>query len=59
MSRNSLSKKKCFNEIKKLIDNPQLMQKIQKNNFKSVIHTIQKKVIKIDSWKGQNLDFKL
>ena len=35
------------------------MQKIQKNNFKSVIHTIQKKVIKIDSWKGQNLDFKL
>ena len=56
---NKVNKENLFNEIKKLIDNPQLMQKIQKNNFKSVIHTIQKKVIKIDSWKGQNLDFKL
>ena len=54
-----VNKENLFKEIKKLIDNPQLMQKIQKNNFKSVIHTIQKKVIKIDSWKGQNLDFKL
>ena len=56
---NKVNKENLFNEIKKLIDNPQLMQKIQKNNFKSVIHTIQKKIIKIDSWKGQNLDFKL
>ncbi len=56
---NKVNKENLFNEIKKLIDNPQLMKKIQKNNFKSVIHTIQKKVIKIDSWKGQNLDFKL
>ena len=56
---NKVNKENLFNEIKKLIDNPQLMQKIQKNNFKSVIHTIQKKVIKIDSWKGQNLDLKL
>ena len=54
-----VNKENLFKEIKKLIDNPQLMQKIQKNNFKSVIHTIQKKIIKIDSWKGQNLDFKL
>ena len=56
---NKVNKENLFNEIKKLIDNPQLMQKIQKNNFKSVIHTIQKKIVKIDSWKGQNLDFKL
>ncbi len=56
---NKVNKDDLFNEIKKLIDNPNLRKKIQKENFKSVIHTIEKKVNKIDSWKAKNLEFKL
>ncbi len=54
-----VTKDNLYHEIKKLIDNSSLRKKTQRDNFSSVIHTIEKKVNKIDSWKGQNLEFKL
>ncbi len=48
-----------FLKIKKLIENPIFRKKTQKDNFNSVIHTIKKKVEKIDTWKAQNLELKI
>ncbi len=44
-----------FNQIKKLIDNSKTRKEIQRENFKNVVHKLQNKVKKIDTWKKMHL----
>ena len=52
---NNVNENQLYNKIKSLIRNNSLRKKIQKYNFQNVVHTIEKKVKKIDQWKEQNL----
>ena len=56
---NKVTEDDLYNRIKNLIDNPIKRKKIQLQNFRSVVHTIKKKVKKIDTWKQSNLIFNI
>ena len=56
---NNVTEDDLYNKIKNLIDDPIKRKKIQLQNFRSVVHTIKKKVNKIDTWKKSNLIFNI
>ena len=54
---NNVNENELFKKIKYLIEKPNIRKKTQLENFRSVIHTLENKIRKIDTWKKLNLNY--